>query len=431
MADQISRLNQEVRGIRQQLQASESSRKSHENQIEALQQAIHSKEREHKKLESTYNELCKSMASSHDDKERSHLATIERQLAEISNQCAVIDDLKKKLADAKSQLINLSDQNKSLRTDTSRLDSLRVEYESLKEQFDEIRATSEQERNELEDRLRVAEAEALQTTEQLALIANENVELREMLRNMSTTDQVKKGKYETLTRNLSEAQNRCRELDKVNESLHFEIETLISEKNSLTVKLEQNEEEAKVFVANYEKECQAYKERIEKGRRQCQKLREQVKEMTRKLEANPEEMQYSLAQRVFELENQLCVVRRNPAFALNSVKLTSYDEEIQRLQAKIVGLQADQERQERGPKPSADALIVGAFQSQIRELKRKNERLAYDNMLLTNTQDITQAEMIEMQKRLDEERIEREQICHQLTRIRTAQRMGIKEPDVS
>jgi chromosome segregation ATPase len=253
------------------------------------------------------------------------------------------------------------------------------------------------------------------------------MQLKEELQSISAAaGQVKETKYEQLSKRMAKSQKRCKELEAVNENLQIEIGTLISEKKQL----EQNVVETKTFVANYEQEIHEHKKKIEKGRRQRQKMKEKLSEMARQCDAEAEEKQYELAQRVLELENKINSMHRNPLFTVNAAKLMTCEEEMRRLQTKIIGLLAEKERivtRGHGSKPSADTLMLGSYQAQIRELNRKNEKLAYDNMLLSNTQDLSQAQLTEMQKRLDEERMEREQIYQQLIRIRLSPKQELRD----
>jgi chromosome segregation ATPase len=262
------------------------------------------------------------------------------------------------------------------------------------------------------------------SNEQIAAITTENAQLQEEIEGLAHTadqyvganDELKQRKDERdkLLATLSQSRVRCTELDKVNESLHIEIETLISEKKALEKKVEENEQESRVFVANYEKEAGQHKKAMAKCQEQNEKLKTEIKELEQRCERDMEDKTYALTQRVFELENQLTVIVRNPHYTTDQAKLKVSEEEIRRLQAKLLSAEAESDRRASRQSLTGDAMVINSLRLKIRELERRNDQLAFENRCFVTSQEHAQTQLEEMQKLLEQGKLERDEVWRQL-----------------
>jgi chromosome segregation ATPase len=422
---------------RQQLLATESTVKAQENKIQNLYQTIQDKEEEKRNVEALYNELGKSISSGHDEKEAAYLATIEKQRATISGHCQVIEELKEKLSNAQTENINLCDKNKSIRQGfnetVDRQKALQARVDEMEAELSmrlERESQDEDEIEKLRQEISNLEKENNVSIEQIAAVTTQNQQLREQIEELRiTADQClgandelveRQAERDRLLATVNQSKNRINELDKVNQSLHFEIEALLAEKKALAGKLENNEEEAKSCVAKYKSDISRLKSDAEAQKEQVKSLRSKIKEMEKQHSVELEEKNIELIQRVFDLENKLNCIARNPEYVDSKVKLASYSDEIRRLQAKLLALQSEEDRKSdifRGQKCKKDNLIIEALRIKVRELERVNENLDFANRTLRNSEEMRDAELADMQRRLDQEQNERDRLAKRIKEV--------------
>jgi hypothetical protein len=90
----------------------------------------------------------------------------------------------------------------------------------------------------------------------------------------------------------------------------------------------------------------------------------------------------------------------------------------------VLSLEADRDR--RMPREmrqgfAADAMVIDSLRLKIRDLERRNEQLAFEIRCGAATQEIARNQIEEMQKLLDQEKVERDEVWRQLSAHKKAQ----------